>query len=264
MAVALALLASVASGGTPPSKLVYLTFKGSGTYTLHYFISGKQNGGCTEDGGVTYHLRWTERSIYGEGKGGDSVTSGYLSTSVAGPGSFSGKWTVTGGENCSTTEKPTCETYLRLGHPLPMLKFDVSASDGSDTFGFSEPMKLSTTLDCPALVAGLGVIPITPLQPKCGADDRGEALARARSGAERSGAQRVGRQERPSRGRRRLHGRSEHDVRGRREGRVVLAEARLEGHSRARGQESGRLAARSITPSSDVVVCALAVPSMEG
>ena len=42
-----------------------------------------------------------------------------------------------------------------------MLKFDVPASGGNDTFDFSEPMKLSTTLDGPALVAGLGGIPIT-------------------------------------------------------------------------------------------------------
>jgi hypothetical protein len=167
-AVAVVLVACVVApaafgSGSPTPMPLALRFKGTGTYTIHYYISGKQDGGCTEDGGATFNLDWKDRTDWSNFQGGHAAQSGGLTFSIYGPGWIHAKWTLTGGENCSTTEKPTCDTELRLARPFPYISFDVPLDTGGtaqDSFKWPAPFSLDENPGCPMFAAGLPAIPI--------------------------------------------------------------------------------------------------------
>jgi hypothetical protein len=129
-AVALAALVPRASAAAPGISVV---FKGTGTYFVHQYVNGTNNGGCTLTTNDTFTLTWETDYTVSEPNPPDTRVAGTVPGKVTvGPGTFALTGDATGGDNCSTTVPTDCHGTLPTASSAPTMTYGVG--QGEDTF----------------------------------------------------------------------------------------------------------------------------------
>ncbi len=114
-AVALVALVPRASAAAPGISVV---FKGTGTYFVHQYVNGTNNGGCTLNTNDTFTLNWETDYTVAEPNPPETRVAGTVPGKVTvGPGTFALTGDATGGINCSTTVPRLTVTARCRWHP---------------------------------------------------------------------------------------------------------------------------------------------------
>jgi hypothetical protein len=129
-AVVLVALVPSASATAPGISVV---FKGNGTYFVHQYVNGTNNGGCTLNTNDTFTLNWETDYMVAEPNPPDTRAAGSVPGKLTiGPGTFDLTGDATGGINCSSTVPTNCHGTLPVASSPPTMKYGIGAGD--DTF----------------------------------------------------------------------------------------------------------------------------------